>query len=220
MSSPAAAVLLPPRLWLLLGLLMACTLSCSAPVQETAIVRGPSDPEGYRGGTTVPEPYRMPDRTLTDTSGHDYHLLSSPSKPVTLLFFGYTHCPDVCLGVLSDVASALGRLPAGSRDQVDLIFVTTDPARDTGPAIERYLKRFDPSFIGLTGDLATIKSVAEAVGVDIQGRRLLPGGGYQVGHSAQVVGFDRNRRGVVLWTPSTPIGDLTADFELLVARQR
>jgi protein SCO1/2 len=111
-------------------------------------------------------------------------------------------------------------MPAGSRDQIQLIFITTDPARDNGRVIDGYLRRFDPAFLGLTGQLGTIKAVAERVGVDIEGTQKLPDGGYEVGHSAQVIGFDRHRRGVVLWTPSTPIGDLAGDFELLVSRQQ
>lgn len=204
----------------LLTLLLVVTTGCTAPVRETAVVRGQSDLGGYRGGTSVPEPYRMPDKTLHDTSGADYNLLTSPSKPVTLVFFGYTHCPDICSGVLSDVASALSRMPAGTRDQIQLLFITTDPARDSGRVIASYLKRFDPGFLGLTGPLGTIKAVAGRVGVDIEGTQKLPDGGYEVGHSAQVIGFDRHRRGVVLWTPSTPIGDLAQDFDLLVSQQQ
>lgn len=207
-----------PSTGLLVGLLLTCLVACTAPTEE-ATVRRVGDSAGYAGGASLPQPYLMPDTTLTDTSGNDYNLLNTPSKPVTLMFFGYTHCPDVCLGVLSDVATALERMPDASRDQVQVIFVTTDPSRDTGPAIRRYLDRFDPSFIGLTGSLPTIISVAGRVGVDIDGLHRLPSGGYEVGHTAQVVGFDRQHRGVVLWTPSTPIGDLTRDFELLVSRQ-
>ena len=205
---------------LVLGLLLVWTVGCTAPAEPDVVVRRNADAEGYLGGASLPQPYTMPDKTLTDTTGHDYNLVTSPSKPVTLTFFGYTHCPDVCIGVLSDVATALSRMPAASRDQVQVIFVTTDPARDNGEVIERYLKRFDPSFIGLTGDLPTIKYVAERVGVDIEGKNKLPSGGYEVGHSAQVIGFDKEHRGVVRWTPSTPIGDLTKDFELLVAKQQ
>ena len=212
-AAPAARALL---LALLLGLVVGCT----APVKETAIVRAQSDPGGYRGGASLPEPYRMPNRTLTDTAGHPYNLSTSPSKPVTLMFFGYTHCPDVCVGVLSDVATALTRMPAGSRDQIQTLFVTTDPARDSEKAIQAYLARFDPTFIGLTGEMSTIKAVAERVGVDIEGKNKLASGGYEVGHSAQVIGFDKQLRGVVLWTPSTPIGDLAQDFQLLVAKQQ
>lgn len=202
------------------GLLLVWTVGCTAPTPENAVVTGDGDPAGFHGGTSLPDPYRMPDRTLTDTSDQPYNLTTTPSTPVTLLFFGYSHCPDVCITVLSDVATALSRMPDASRDQIQLLFITTDPARDTPRTIGRYLDKFDPDFIGLTGDLPTIMVVAGGVGVDIQGMKKLPSGGYEVGHSAQVIGFDKDHRGVVLWTPSTPIGDLTTDFELLVARQQ
>jgi protein SCO1 len=97
--------------------------------------------------------------------------------------------------------------------------VTTDPARDKEKQIRRYLDRFNPAFVGLTGQLSTIKSAASQVGVDIQGMKRLPSGGYEVGHSAQVIGFSRNS-GVVLWTPGTPIAALKHDFASLVDRSR
>jgi protein SCO1/2 len=178
-----------------------------------------ADPAGYTGGSSLPEPYSMPEMSLTDTSGRPYNLATTPSKPVTLLFFGYTHCPDVCITVLSDVALAMKRLAPADRDQIQFIFVTTDPARDTERAIRRYLDRFDPSFVGLTGPLPTIKRAATQVGVDIEGVEKLPSGGYEVGHSAQVIGFSRDS-GVVLWTPGTPIAALKHDFALLVERSR
>jgi protein SCO1/2 len=176
-----------------------------------------ADPAGYTGGSSLPEPYSMPEISLTDTSGRPYNLATTPSKPVTLLFFGYTNCPDVCITVLSDVALTLQRLAPADRDQIQFIFVTTDPARDKEKQIRRYLDRFNPSFVGLTGPLPMIKRAATQVGVDIQGMKKLPSGGYEVGHSAQVIGFSRNS-GVVLWTPGTPIAALKHDFALLVER--
>jgi protein SCO1 len=202
---------------LVIGLLMLLA-GCTSP--QAPVTRAEPDPGGYLGGTSVPDPYELPAAGLTDTSGNSYNLATSPSKPVVLLFFGYSHCPDVCVTVLADVAQALNRMSPADRDQVQMIFITTDPARDTPRVIGRYLERFDPSFLGLTGDIATIKRVATRVGVDISGHQKLPSGGYEVGHSAQVIGFDRDRKGVVLWTPETPIADLKHDFTLLVERSR
>lgn len=205
---------------LVLGMLLVLATACTAASRPDATVTRNGDSGGYRSGTSVLDPYVLPDRILTDTAGNAYNLRTSPSRPVTLLFFGYTHCPDVCADVLAQTASALGRLPQSARDQVQLIFITTDPARDSPRVIERYLDRFDPDFLGLTSDLATVEAVADRVGVEVEGRQRLPGGGYEVGHGAQLIGFDHRRRGVVMWTPSTPVGDLTADLGLLVARQQ
>jgi protein SCO1/2 len=201
------------------ALLLVWSTGCTAPRASDRSPGPRADGAGYLAGALLATPYPLPDVTLTDTTGNAYNLRSSPSRPVVLMFFGYTHCPDVCLGVLSDVATALERMPPGSRDRLDMIFVTTDPARDTPAVIRAYLRHIDDSFVGLTGDPATITATADRLGVDIEGTRKLAGGGYRVGHTAQLIGFDQHREGVVLWTPSTAIGDLTRDFELLVSRQ-
>jgi protein SCO1 len=203
----------------------ACSLMAVIVLLISGCIAAPSgptgqrnaDPAGYTGGSSLPEPYSMPEISLTDTSGRPYNLATTPSKPVTLLFFGYTNCPDVCITVLSDVALTLQRMAPADRDQIQFIFITTDPARDKEKQIRRYLDRFNSSFVGLTGPLPMIKRAATQVGVDIQGMKKLPSGGYEVGHSAQVIGFSRNS-GVVLWTPGTPIAALKHDFALLVER--
>jgi protein SCO1 len=195
-------------------LISGCTAAPTAPTFQ----RNP-DPAGYVGGSSLPKPYAMPEVSLTDTSGRPYNLATTPSKPVSLLFFGYTNCPDVCIAVLSDASLALQRLTPADRDQIQLIFITTDPARDKEKRIRSYLDRFNPTFVGLTGPLSTIKRAASEVGVEIEGVKKLPSGGYEVGHSAQVIGFSRNS-GVVIWTPGTPVGALKHDFALLVSRSR
>jgi protein SCO1/2 len=195
-------------------LISGCTAAPTAPTGQRN-----ADPAGYTGGSSLPDPYSMPEVSLTDTSGRPYNLSTTPSKPVTLLFFGYTHCPDVCIAVLSDVSLALQRLAPADRDQIQMIFITTDPTRDREKRIRHYLDRFNPTFVGLTGPMSTIKRAASDVGVEIEGMRKLPSGGYEVGHSAQVIGFSRNS-GVVIWTPGTPVGALKHDFALLVERSR
>ncbi len=177
-----------------------------------------SDQDGYRG-TYLDDLYHLPNTTLVDTSGDTYNLATSPSKPVTVVFFGYTHCPDICLAVLSNVAVALQRSPATVRDNVQMIFITTDPDRDTPEVNAAYLGRFNRDFIGLTGDLKVIKKVAAGMGVDVGARTKLADGGYEVSHSTPVIGFDTDGGAQVLWTESTPISDLTADLGLLVSRQ-
>jgi protein SCO1 len=181
-----------------------------------AIIRTPAgDPNGLRG-STLDRPYVLPAVSLSDTGGKEFNLVTSTKKPVTLIFFGYTNCPDVCNTVMADIASALTKLDQPVRDQVQMLFITTDPARDTGPAIRKYLDRFDPSFVGLTGQLSSIKSVAKAVGVPVEGMRKLPSGGYEVGHGAQVLGFGHDDKATVIWLSNAAIGDLVHDFGKLV----
>ena len=98
-----------------------------------------------------------------------------------------------------------GLTPA-DRDQIQLIFVTTDPARDKERRIRGYLDRFNPTLRGADWlDVDASSTPPARSGVEIEGMKKLPSGGYEVGHSAQVIGFSRNS-GVVIWTPGTPIG--------------
>jgi protein SCO1/2 len=158
--------------------------------------------------------------TLTDTAGNPFNLVTSTKKPVTLVFFGYTNCPDVCPTVMADVASALTKLDDQVQNQIQMLFITTDPARDTGPVIRKYLDRFDPAFVGLTGSLTSIKDIAKAVGVPVEGMQRLPSGGYEVAHGAQVIGFGKNDKANVLWLSNAAIGDLAHDFGKLVEDNR
>ncbi len=173
---------------------------------------------GY-GGVELTTPYSLPDVTLTDQDGKSFDVRAGSGKPVLVFFFGYTHCPDICLGVLTDLASASNRLPEEVRAKLQVVFVTVDPARDDPAALRTYLNRIDPGFLGLTGDAGDIERLAEAMGVGIEGTQRLPNGDYEVLHTAQVVGFDAQRRGVLVWTQGTPIGTYRSDFERLVRQQ-
>jgi protein SCO1/2 len=193
------------------GVITGCT-GTEEPASNAIIATTPN-PGGYRGAV-LDRPYRMPDVALTDTADRQYRLRADTRKPVTLVFFGYTHCPDVCNTVLADVAAALRRMDPSLRDDVEMVFVTVDPARDTPAAIREYLDRFDPTFVGLTGRLAVIEGVARELGVALTGTTRLPSGGYDVGHGAQVIGFTDDE-GKLVWTHGTSVADLRHDFTKL-----
>lgn len=178
-----------------------------------------ADPNGLRGAVLA-RPYAMPRTSLTDTGGNEFNLVTSTTKPVTLVFFGYTNCPDVCNTVLADVASALTKLDDQTQAEIQMVFITTDPARDNEKTIRKYLDRFDPAFTGLTGKLPAIKTVAQSLGIAVEGMQKLPSGGYEVGHSAQVIGFGKDDKAGVLWMPDTAIGDLAHDLGTLVERNQ
>ncbi len=115
-------------------------------------------------------------------------------KDLTLVFFGYTNCPDICGAVMSSLAAAMTRLDESDRDRVDVVFVTTDPARDDEATLRRYLEHFDPSVVGLTGDLDTISAVALPLGVGVEKGKKLPTGGYEVDPRHDHHGHRRRRR--------------------------
>jgi len=169
----------------------------------------------FKGAEPV-TPYEMPDLSLTATNGRDFNLVTDTAYPVTIVFFGYTHCRDVCLLVMSDLTQAMLQLPDEVREQTQLVFITTDPARDTPAVLRSYLDGYDDDFVGLTGDLDTIVTVAEGMDVAVEGRHRLPSGGYDVGHGAQVIGF-RGDSAPVIWTQPTPVADIVSDITALAS---
>ena len=202
------------RLWLAGLFALALLAGCSPAATITVASPAP----GYLGAELT-TPYQLPDVALQDQNGTAFNLRTGSPAPVLIFFFGYTNCPDICLSTLTDLATATGRLPPEVRTRLQVVFVTVDPQRDTPAVMAKYLSRIEPGFIGLTGKDAAIKGVAASMGVAVEGIEQRPDGGYDVTHSAQVVGFDASRRGVVVWTQGTPIGTYRADFERLVRQQ-
>jgi protein SCO1/2 len=168
-------------------------------------------------GAVLHQPYQAPATMLSDTEGHPYSLASSTDKQLTLVFFGYTHCPDECPTTMATLASAVLQLDASDRKNVQVVFVTTDPARDTGPVIRTWLNHFSSSFVGVTGPLSKIKRVASAVGVPIQKGRRLPSGGYDVTHGTQVLGLDGKNKIPVEWTLGTTAPEFAHDIHQLLS---
>jgi protein SCO1/2 len=188
-----------------------------APSEEGAPVSNlqVNDSDGLNGAV-LPKPYAVPRVRLTDTSGAAFDLATEARKPLTLVFFGYTHCPDICQVVMANIASALVRLDADQRSKVDMAFVTTDPARDSGKVLRAYLDRFNPGFEGVTGRLPSIVRAGKAFDVTIEKGKKLPSGGYDVGHGTQVVGLLPDRTAPFVWTEGTDPGDLAADIEKIL----
>lgn len=199
------------RLGLVGGLLLALVLTaCSrveAPVGDE-VVGAEIDADKLYATSATP---------LRNTDGEP-QALDAVEKDLTLVFFGYTHCPDICGIVMSTVASALNRLEPDLRERVDMVFVTTDPARDDEEVLRGYLDRIDPSFEGLTGDLDDILEVGRSVKVAVEEGEKLPTGGYDVAHSDHVTGLDADGNGFIVWTREVSSGDLAGDIERLLTR--
>ncbi|MFC5178887.1 SCO family protein [Nocardioides taihuensis] len=166
---------------------------------------------GYTAAAVLDQPYTVPDTALTDTGGQRYSLAADTDKPLTLVFFGYTRCPDICHVVMGSLASAMTRLDEADRQQVDVVFVTTDPARDDEATLRDYLDRFDPSFIGLTGDLDTIVDVGADLAVAVDQGDKLPSGGYEVTHGTSVAAIDADDEVPMIWTQDTSAEQFAAD---------
>jgi protein SCO1/2 len=142
------------------GLLCAVT-ACggsstpAAPVPAAAAYHG-VEPQG-----TV----HRPEFVLTDTTGRTYDFAAQTEGRPTFLYFGYTHCPDECPTAMADLAAALRKAPAALRDKARVVFVTTDPKRDTPAVLRRWLDQFSTGFVGLLGTQAELDRAQTATGI-------------------------------------------------------
>ncbi len=141
-------------------------------------------------GEPLPILIERPDFTLTDTEGRPYSFLEETRGRVALLFFGYTWCPDICPIHMANIGQALKTIPTEDRHRLEVVFVSTDPARDTPERIREWLDVFDPSFVGLRGTLEEVNRIQNQVGLPAS---LLDepdeDGNYLVGHAASVLAF-------------------------------
>jgi protein SCO1/2 len=146
---------------------------CAASGTPAASTSGP--PASVSGaaqkyaGVNLATPYRRPSFTLTDQTGKPFDFKASTAGIPTLLFFGYTRCPDVCPTTMADIAVALRGMNKAVATQTRVVFVTTDPAHDTPAVLAEFLHRFDADlprkFIGLTGPQASIDAAQLSAGV-------------------------------------------------------
>lgn len=198
------------RTSLLLVALLTVLAGCGPSTETGAPVKNlsTSDDDGYHG-ILLDDSYSVADQSLTDTAGRSFKLADQQQR--TLVFFGYTNCPDICQVVMSTIASAVARLSEAERKQVQVVFVTTDPARDSRTALRTYLDRFNPDFIGVTGSLERIDTLARTMDVFVKKGQKLPSGGYEVDHSTVVVAVD-DGVGDLVWTGATSPSDMSSDL--------
>jgi protein SCO1 len=158
-------------------------------------------------GTWLPQPRELGGFTLTDQNGLPFgadRLRGAPS----LVYFGFTHCPDVCPVTLLQLAQVRR---AGVIPGLRVLFISVDPARDTPPILAQYVHAFDPDFIGLTGSEAMLDRLAHRLGIAFL-RVNLPGGDYTMDHSATVFLLDRRGRNVAVFTPPYDVPRLLTDL--------
>ena len=159
------------------------------------------------------DPLPAPGATLNQTTGGTWDFQKPASDKITLLYFGYTSCPDVCPLTMADIAGALKAVPASVRDKVAVEFVSTDPHRDTIAQLRTWLGRIDPSFAGGRAPIQTVIAAARAYGISITAPTVTKKN-YKVTHGAQVlvlddkggdVGYFRELAGLKAITKALPI---------------
>ena len=175
-----------------------------------------ADDDGMHGAVLT-DTYTWPEGTLVDSAGQDFDIRGELETPLTLVFFGYTHCPDICQAVMADLASAVARLDEAQAADVATWFVTTDPARDDPATLRAYLDRFDPGFEGLTGPLDDIVEIAEAVHVPVERGPKLDSGGYEVTHGTPILAVTPDATVPILWTEGTSAAKLAEDIQVILS---
>ena len=175
-------------------------------------------------GTSGKSPFQGTDITgvdwgkelrLTDHNGQRRSLADFHGK-VVVLFFGYTHCPDVCPTTLGELGITLKRLGADA-DKVQVLFVTLDPARDTPVVLARYVPSFNPTFLGLTGSVEEIDQVAKSFKVFYKQQESSSKAGYTMDHSANTFVIDPQGRLRLLFGFGSGAGPLVHDIQELLA---
>ena len=167
--------------------------------------------------TVLDRPFDKPELVLTDTTGKPWNLREQTKGKPTLIYFGYTTCPDVCPLTMSNIAVAKKALPKADQDNLRVVFVTTDPDRDTPDSLGAWLKAQDPSFVGLTGDFATIQAAARSLGIGIEAATKDGNGNVVSMHGAQVIAFSpKTDEGYALYGEGTTVDDYTKDLPKLV----
>jgi protein SCO1 len=159
-------------------------------------------------GTWLPHAKAVGEFALTDSAGHSFARQRLDGAP-TLVFFGFTHCPDVCPTTLLLLAQVRKR---ASIAHLRVLFISIDPQRDTPAALAPYVHAFDPSFEGLTGDPPVIAQLAANFGVAVN-RVELPGGDYTMDHSAVVFLLNSAGNIAAIFTPPFNAASFSADLD-------
>jgi len=165
-------------------------------------------------GTLYDPALPAPEIELTQGNGSSFRLSEMRGR-VVLLFFGYTSCPDVCPTTLSDLHRVMGELGSNA-DQVQVVFATVDPNRDTPEKLQEYVSIFDPSFIGLSGSMDEMEKVWADYGVYREEEQLPNSAtGYLVNHTARVNVIDRDGNLHLSYSFGTPVEDIVHDLKIL-----
>ncbi|MEU3981490.1 SCO family protein [Streptomyces sp. NPDC026672] len=203
------------------ALLAAATLTlsaCGSGGDDKSPIAVVSEESGSdKAATVLDQPFEKPDLVLTDTQGKKYDLRKETAGKPTLIYFGYTHCPDVCPLTMNNIAVADKALSKAEQDDLRVVFVTTDPDRDTPAELGKWLKGINPEFVGLTGDFPTIQAGARSLGIAIEPTTKDKNGKTVSVHGTQVVAFSpKTDKGYLLYGEDATVDDYTKDLPRIV----
>jgi protein SCO1/2 len=172
---------------------------------------GPTAAPRWGGRVLDPPPVR-PSTDLVDTSGAPFDLGTATAGQLTLVFFGYTNCPDICSIQMATLKQSLDRVEVPAK----VVFITTDPERDTPERLRTWLDSFDTSFIGATGSIEAIARAQQDMGVTVAvSDAATPNGNYTVGHSSAVYVFTPDDRAHLAYPAGTRQEDWADDLPVI-----
>ncbi|MGW2049269.1 SCO family protein [Streptomyces sp. NPDC001858] len=203
------------------ALLSAATLTLSACSNggddSSSPVAVVSEESSQQAATVLDQPFTKPELVLTDTQGKSYDLRKETAGHPTLIYFGYTNCPDVCPLTMNNIAIAKKQLPQAEQDELRVVFVTTDPDRDTSAALGKWLRGIDSQVVGLTGKFATIQTAARALGISVEAPHKDKNGKTVSTHGTQVVAFSpKTNGGYLLYGEDATVDDYTKDLPKII----
>ncbi|MER5716647.1 SCO family protein [Streptomyces sp. NPDC002132] len=205
------------------ALLAAATLTlsaCGSDKDDAGPAAVVSQEGPQQAATVLDQPFTKPNLVLTDTQGKKYDLRKETAGRPTLVYFGYTHCPDVCPLTMSNIAVAKKQLPKAEQDQLRVVFVTTDPQRDTPAALGSWLKGIDPQTVGLTGDFAGIQAAARTLGITIEPPHKDKNGKTVSTHGTQVIAFSpKTNGGYLLYREGVTVDQYAKDLPKIIKGQ-
>ncbi len=184
----------------LFGLLSACNQSAQIP---TTLY-----------GTDINGAEFAGDFDLLDHHGEQRHLKDYQGK-VVVLFFGYTHCPDVCPTAMMDMANMM-KLLGDDASKVQVLFVTLDPERDTQKVLAQYVPGFDSRFVGLYGSVKQIQETAIKYKVFFEKKDVAGRSGYTIDHSAGAYVFDKNGKVKIYFKNGQKPNEMASDLKQLL----
>lgn len=158
----------------------------------------------------------MPDLAFTLKGENGQQVNASDFAGVKLLYFGYTHCPDICPATLARLAAAIHALPASARGRVKVLFVSVDPKRDTPAQLKRYTRSFGPEFMGLSGSNQQLQALAKRYRSAYGYGEKHTGRNYEVMHSSAVYVFDADNHIRLLLPGGESVAAITADLTQLL----
>lgn len=197
-------------------LIVVAVLALVAGALAATLLKAPAGPPTVQSGTLLKTPRMLPSFALTDETGQPYTNRSLQGR-WTLVFPGFTYCPDVCpttLGLLKNVEAGLG----DRADRLQIVLLSVDPERDTAPTLERYVHFFSPRFKGVTTAEPDLKALAQALGVAYV---KVPGetpDSYTMDHSAALVLINPRGELAGYFTPPLQVDALVRDLGQIVGK--